>query len=147
MTLSLDVIFLVSPFFILLIFEFVVPVYLFSLVCLLCVLCFWFYYSLFIPMYTYFIVLPHSVYPWRLHHYFHFSSSFLPRSFIVLSTLISHRHSNFFSNNLILSSLPLSSSPPYLPTPHSTSDTFYLASLPLIQLIAVFLHLPHITTT
>src|SRR5260221_12022493 len=53
----------------------------------------------------------------------------LLRSLIMFQTFISRHNANFFSDNLVLTSVTRASSAPVLQTPKATSSTLYFNSL------------------
>src|SRR5260370_35809031 len=65
---------------------------------------------------------------------------FLLRSLIMFQTFISRHDSNFFSANLVLTSVTTASSAPVLQTPKATSSPLYFDSLTVNAGIGGFLH-------
>src|SRR5260221_609325 len=65
---------------------------------------------------------------------------FLLRSLIMFQTFISRHNSNFFSDKLVLTSVPPASSAPVLQTPKATSSTLYFDSLTVNGGNGGFLH-------
>src|SRR5207244_11507878 len=65
---------------------------------------------------------------------------FLLRSLIMFQTFISRHNSNFFSDNLVLTSVTPASSAPVLQTPKATSSTLYFDSLTVNAGNGGFLH-------
>src|SRR3989440_12490815 len=57
------------------------------------------------------------------------AEGFRLRSLIMFQTFISRHNSNFFSDNLVLTSVTPASSAPVLQTPKATSSTLYFDSL------------------
>src|SRR5262249_53409479 len=68
------------------------------------------------------------------------AGGFLLRSLIMFQTFISRHNSNFFSDKLVLTSVPPASSAPVLQTPKATSSTLYFDSLTVNAGNGGFLH-------
>src|SRR2546425_12193487 len=72
---------------------------------------------------------------------------FLLRSLIMFQTFISRHNSIFFSDKLVLTSVPPASSAPVLQTPKATSSTLYFDSLTGTAGNGGFLHCIQLATS